>query len=80
MVVETPEPGGAKAGGVAPTEIIGEATTTETHERTVVYSKNPDAWLAEVRDAEGNLLGVELGLDADNVYLDLRDLLGPPPG
>lgn len=77
-LVETPEPGGAKAGGFEPTEIIEEKTATGTLERRVVWSKNPDAWLAEVRGADGNLLGVELGLDADNVYLDLRELLGPP--
>jgi len=61
------------AGGFEPTEKIA----TGTLERRVIWSKNPDAWLVEVRDAGGNLLGVEIGFDADNVYLDVRELLGP---
>ena len=51
---------------------------TGTFTRTVVWSKNPDAWLVEVRDAEGGLVGVEIADDAQDVFLLLDEHLIPP--
>jgi len=87
-IVETPEPGGATAGGFEPTAVAGGFASTHaiieervaagTFERRVVWSQNPDAWLAEVRDSDGNLVGVQLRLDVDDVFLDLYDDITPP--
>jgi hypothetical protein len=57
---------------------IPDAVTTGTFTRTVVWSKTPDCWLAEIRDAEGSLLGVEVAFDAEDVFLLLDEHLLPP--
>jgi hypothetical protein len=49
-----------------------------TLEWNITWSKNPDAWLAEVRDGDGNLIDFQIGLDADDVFLDLHEDITPP--
>lgn len=73
-----PPPAAASASAPEPIPSVDRDVEAGTLERTVIWSKNPDAWLAEVRDTDGSLLGVQISFDADDVYLDLRDLLGPP--
>ena len=57
---------------------IPEELATGTFTRTVVWSKTPDAWLAEIFDADDNCLGLEIAFDAQDTFLLLDEHLIPP--
>jgi hypothetical protein len=56
---------------------IPEELATGTFTRTVIWSKTPDAWLAEIFDLEGNRLGLEIAFDPQDTFLLLDGHLIP---
>jgi hypothetical protein len=44
----------------------------------VVWSKNPDCWLAQVHDVQWRIVGVEVAFDAQDTFLLLDPHLLPP--
>jgi|SRR5579862_1465091 len=57
---------------------VQKAVATGTFTRTVVWSKTPDAWLAEIHDADGNRVAVEVAFSTDDLFLLLDDHIIPP--
>jgi DNA-directed RNA polymerase subunit RPC12/RpoP len=68
----------AYATAMAPTLSIEENVAAGTFIRTVVWSKTPDAWLAEVRDQGGSLVAVEISFDVMDTLVLLAEHLLPP--
>jgi len=60
----------------APGVVIENEVGTFTRE--VRWSKTPDCWLAEIRDLNGNLVGVELAFDAQDAFLLLDEHIVSP--
>jgi hypothetical protein len=57
---------------------LDAAVEQGTFNRTLIWSKTSDAWLAEVRDVDGNLVAVQVSLDPEDLYLLLAEDLLPP--
>jgi hypothetical protein len=77
VTVQAPAASASAAAGYA-TASIEKAIDTGTFTRTVVWSKTPEAWLAEVRDASGSLVGLEINFDAMDTLVLLAEHLLPP--
>lgn len=69
---------GAVAVSGAPNVSIEQGVAAGTYARTVVFSKTPDAWMAEIRKPNGEIVGVEVAFDAQDVFLLLDVHLLPP--
>lgn len=92
IVVQTPEPGGARAGGNAPVEVVGpvdlspDATTSAQRikadlELILKWFHSDDTWMLHVLNAAGDLVDVGVALTADDALLGVADRLLPPaPG
>ncbi len=57
---------------------IDQGVASGEFTRTVVWSKTPNAWLAEVRDASGSLVALEINFDAMDTLVLLAEHLLPP--
>jgi hypothetical protein len=61
-------------------ELLNEipAIANGTFTRKIVWSRTPDAWLAEIWDNDGNLIATEIAFSAEDTFLLLDNHVVPP--
>ena len=68
-----------RARGIGASAVIESGIDTGHFTRTVRWSKTDgEAWFAEVYDADGNLVAVEIAFDAYDTLVVLSEHLLPP--